>query len=131
MRRLVVPLFLFAVLGACASSGSAPGSSNTPAVRRSRDVITQEEIKEVTGVMTAYDLVQRLRPRFLSDRGPASMTQPSGVVVMVNGIPRGGPEVLRDINVAQVLEIRHLNGSDASIKYGTGMTGGVIEVKVH
>lgn len=131
MRRLVIPLFVFAVLGACASSGSAPGGTDTPAVRRSRDVITLEEIQKLTGVRTAYDVVQRLRPQFLSNRGPASMTRPSGVVVMVNGIPRGGPDVLRDINVTQVLEIRHLNGSDASIKYGTGMTGGVIEVKVH
>ncbi|MEJ2678380.1 MAG: hypothetical protein P8174_04790 [Gemmatimonadota bacterium] len=131
MRRLAFPLFVVVVLGACASSGSAPGGNDTPAVHHSRNVITFQEIQELKGARTAYDVVQRLRPYFLQNRGPASMNRPSGVVVMVNGIPRGGPDVLRSINVAQVQEIRHLSASEATTKYGTGMTGGVIEVLVH
>lgn len=128
--RFVMPLLLLAVATACASAGGAQNGTDAPKVRRSRDVITLEEIQQATGLKTAYDAVQRLRPYFLQTRGTSSFGHSSSVTVYVNGMPQGGPSSLEQINIQQVEEIRYLSASDATIKYGTGVTGGVIEVKV-
>jgi len=92
-------------------------------------VITAEEIAQHDGLRTAYDVVRRLRPQFLRRRGVASLSAASEeIVVYLDGIRTGGVEVLRNIDVATVREIRHINARDATTKYGTGHSQGVIEV---
>lgn len=138
MRRSVSTAVLMAglVLSACATagSGSAGGSSS--------NVITSEELRALEGVSSAYDAVQRLRPRFLRGRtgtfgtgganDPLSRTssaaEQSTVVVYLDGVRFGGIDALRRINVDGVREIRFVPGRDATTKYGTNHGGGVIEV---
>ncbi|HKJ92352.1 MAG TPA: hypothetical protein VJ957_04245 [Longimicrobiales bacterium] len=125
--RFIVPLLAVALVGSCASAG-ANGASGP---KRSSDVITQEEIQQATGLSTAYDAVQRLRPQFLRLRGPGTITGSEGLVVFVDGMQQGGIEELRRIDISQVKQIRYVNARDATTKYGTGMSQGVIEVTTH
>ena len=94
----------------------------------SRDVITSEELNGID-VQNAYQAVQRLRPNFLQTRGNVSITQGAQpVVVYVDETRMGGPSALQQIPIAEVKEIRYLNSSDATQRYGTGHTSGAIVV---
>ena len=99
-----------------------------------RDLITQEEIRErVPGAKTAWDVVQQLRPHFLRERTPMSLAEGAQrlpVQVYVNGVQSiSAPAVsLRDIRADEVIEIRYLNPSDATTRYGTGHLNGAILV---
>lgn len=115
-------LSLFAVLvlsSACASSGQ-PDQSRP---RRSRNLITAEELSELS-VSSCYEAVQRLRPAWLQARGRS----PLPVVFRNNARWGDNPRSLESIRINSVSEIRFLSASDATTRYGTGFTGGVILV---
>lgn len=121
MRRTRL-LFLFAVVvlgSACASSGQ-PGQSRP---RRSSNLITADELSELS-VSSAYEAVQRLRPAWLQARGR------SGLPVVYRNNTRWGdnPTSLESIRIDAIREMRFLSASDATTRYGTGFTGGVILV---
>lgn len=121
---------LFVTLAAAAACASAGGPGN-PGERRSADVITAAEIQKVTGLTTAYDAVQRLRPQFLRTHGRSTFVGSEGIVVYVDGMQRGDLDALRQIGINDVKEIRYVNARDATTKYGTGVNQGVIEVLTH
>lgn len=133
MRTLtILSLALSLLIGACAS-GSADGvkSADRPASRRaSRDVLTLEEIQTASGAENAYEVVRRLRPEFLRKRGATSIStpEPNPIVVYVNGANVGGVEMLRQIRVFELKEIRYVNARDATTRYGTDHSGGALEV---
>jgi hypothetical protein len=116
-------LVMALVLAACASSGGAASGD--------RDVITLEQIQSVSA-STAMDVIQRLRPEFVRGRGRSSVQDPTSQfpVVYVDGVRTGGLEALRSISAIDVREIRYVNSTDATTRYGTGHTGGVIEVRI-
>ena len=118
MRALrIVPLLaLTLLLGACASGGSGTSSRGNP------NLITLEELEGMP-TSTAYDAISRLRPRWIQTR----MNEEP--VVFMDGSRIGGIEVLQTVQVSQLLEIRHLNGRDATTRYGTGFGGGSIEMR--
>ncbi len=124
MRRIRF-LSLFAVLAvvvlssACASS-SQPDRSRP---RRNRNLITAEELSGLP-VATAYEAVRRLRPAWLQTRGRSSLP----VVFRNNSRWGGDPRSLESIRIDSVAEMRYLSASDATTRYGTGFTGGVILV---
>ena len=120
LQRAVV--FLAMVVLACSSGGV-----RTP--RGSSNVITRAELNTLD-LSTAYDAVQRLRPHFLRGRGSTSIRDPNPVlpVVYIAGVKQGGPEALQRVRVSEVEEIRYIGASDATTRYGTGHTGGAIEV---
>lgn len=134
MRRpaLLVPV-LFLTL-ACA--GGSSGSSGTTAPRPQRgaaNFISNAEI-EAAGVdaNSAYDLVERLRPTMLRAR---NLTAGSGVqnfapVVYVEDVRLGDIDQLRTVMRATVYEIRFINATDATTRWGTGHSAGVIQVRL-
>jgi hypothetical protein len=103
--RLTVSAVALA-LAACASGGSAGGGTN-------RDLLTREEIQGV-GVSTLYEVVERLRPRWLALRGDRSFRTDTGIVVYQGQTLLGGPEALRDLGPEAVESIRYLDGPRAS-----------------
>ncbi|MEJ2217104.1 MAG: hypothetical protein P8099_10865 [Gemmatimonadota bacterium] len=129
-HRYSTPLLVLALVAGCASGGAGNGDS-APRARRSSDIITAEELQQATGLSTAYDAVQRLRPQFLRIRGPSTIAGAEGPRVYVNGMERGGVDALRQIGIMEVKEIRYINARDATTKYGTGVSQGVIEVTTH
>lgn len=109
----------------CASSPGA-GERGTSA----RNVIFADEIATSTA-LDVYDLVQRHRPGWLQGRGPASIRDPRPElpVVYVDGVRFGDVESLRRFQITDVEELRYRSASEATTRYGTGHTGGVIEVR--
>jgi hypothetical protein len=137
MRALAsLRLVLAAVVcTACLAAAPAPalaqeGSATTqhPRARARGDLIKLEEI-ERSGATDTHELVRRLRPAwFRGARGASSLGVQPTVVVYLNGIRHGGPASLRDIPLGHVLEIRFLDASDATTRFGLGHGAGAIDV---
>jgi hypothetical protein len=98
---------------------------------RKSDLITAEEIAK-SGANNAYDAVKTLRPAWLRTRGAISTDPDSptggGIQVYVDGIHVGSTDELNNVLAERVQEMRLVSASDATTKYGTGHTQGVIEV---
>lgn len=108
-------------------------ATTTPARRgASSDILTLEEI-QVSRAGNAYELLQELRPQFLRSRGAISVNDPRAgyPVVYVNDVLHGDLETLRSILVREIDEIRYISASDATTRWGTGHTGGVIQVRAN
>lgn len=132
----------FAVLGvlwlAGCAAGTAPqvGSTDPAPARVARggaNLITSAEIEAAgTDMNTAYDLVERLRPSMLRFRHYSARESSSaavlGPVVYVDDVRLGAPDLLRTVMRASVREIRFLNASDATTRFGTGHMSGAIQV---
>lgn len=88
-----------------------------------RDAITAEEIA-AANVYNAYDAVTKLRPLFLQQRGS------SPPVVYVDNVRYGAPATLRDIPTTNVQRIEYIGANDATTRFGTGHSGGVIMVSM-
>ncbi len=123
MRRSMLIAAVALALGACASGGNN-GAPDKP--RPNPDVITAEEIAAVP-VQNAYDAVSRLRPSFFTTQGGTTRTH--AVQVVVDGIPQGGVNALRNIIASEVVEIRRMSAADATMRWGTGYSGGAILVR--
>ena len=130
MRSSSRPVFvLLFLLGACQSAPQAGGST-----RSDPNIITQEELEAIPA-LTVYQAVQRLRPAWLRPRGGVvrggreqGQEKPHTAQVFVDGMPRGGLQILRELDVRDYREVRYLSGSDATTRYGTGYPGGIIDV---
>jgi hypothetical protein len=130
-----------ALLGAtsCASSGTAgqAGEPQTSAVsspgsrqRKDPNVITEAELAS-RSTLTARQVIEQLRPQFLRIRGTTTLgnAQTSDVIwVYFDGTRMGTVEVLNNIGVHEIREIRYLNPSEATNRYGTGHVQGAILV---
>ncbi len=118
MRRLSFSMIALALLvAACSTSGT--GDSGP---RRNRNLITAEELAELDAIYSVHDAVRRLRATWLSGRGS---NRPR---VFIDGVDLGGIEVLQNYRIDTVREIRFVPPSDATLRFGTGFGGGVIEV---
>jgi len=115
--RLLAPVLVMFV-AACAAGGQGAGVS-----RSSRDVITAEELQTID-VGDAYAAVQRLRSAWLRPRSAGG----SPIAVFVDGVRAGDLEMLRQIAVITVRELRFIDPSDATTRWGTGYTNGAIMV---
>lgn len=135
-RALVLPLA--ALLAGCAttSPGSAPLNSSaaredasvqTERTRRSHGELLHEDIIEARH-NTALDAVRAMRPQWLRKRGLGSISRPEMVKVYINGMLRGGPQALREVNSDSILSIQYMNASDATQRFGTDHASGAIIV---
>lgn len=120
-RRSFLVALGSALLSSCATAG-------TGGVRSSPDRITREELEPLES-LSAFEAIQRLRPRWLQSRGPTSL--------------RGGPalprvhldqsptqlDVLRTLSVSEVQSMLFLSAADATTRYGTGYPAGLIDVR--
>lgn len=101
-------------------------------VRYDPDRIFADEVAaRASDAKTAYDIVKRLRPQFLRQRGSGSIRNytPVPVRVFVDGILQSRDvSALNEIMAHSVVEISYLNGSDATTRFGTGYENGAILV---
>lgn len=126
-RRALVTAMV--VLTACASAGGGPS-----AAKQNPNLISMEEIIE-SSASNAYEVIQRLRPNFLRTRGAVHGTPGAtnamemvDLVVYLNESRLGGSDQLRQISTADIREIRYFNSSEATTKWGTGHSGGAIQI---
>ena len=113
-----------AVVFACAPPPRGPRTGEDS------QVITEEEV-EGSRAPTAFEVIQRLRPNFLSYRGETSFNRNSSQpypMVYVDGQEFGPIGSLRNIPAAQVSTIRLYRSWEATVKFGTGYMGGVIAI---
>ena len=127
-RFLVATTALVCLTTACASGGTAdPTGALTT---RESNVITAGEISKAQGLVTAWDAVQRLRPRFLRNPGTTSMrgSGDNRAIVRIDDVDSGPPEVLRTVDLQYVLEIRYYSAVDATSRFGGIHGRGIIHV---
>lgn len=108
--------------GACATAGEGSTSASR------RNEITRTELEE-TMVDHVMDAVRLLRPQWLRARPMRTPGNPEPTVgVVVDGRVQGTLEDLAQIPISEVARIQFLNAGDATIRFGTGYTGGAIVV---
>jgi hypothetical protein len=92
-------------------------------------VLTQQQLL-ATNSQTVYEAIERLRPEWLTSRGPTSVTntEPTVPSVYMNGTMLGKAEYLRDVRVTDVTEVRYWEAGPASARFGMGHPRGVIEL---
>lgn len=147
MRRPAQLLALTMIATACgggAASGAAPASVPAPAPataaapsprvpRGSSNLITSAEIEAAAqDIQNAYELVERLRPMMMRPRnlsaGAVGAGTTFGVVAYVEEVRLGDLEALATVMRATVREIRYIGATDATTRWGTGHSNGVIQV---
>lgn len=117
----------FTLLMASLAAACATGSSDTSASdSRSRfDTISREDLAEIeaTEDISLYDAIRRLHPTWLRGRGTSAP-----VMVHYNGARLGGSGELRRFRVSDVQYVEHMEGPQATQRFGTGYGAGVILV---
>ena len=126
VRLRLLPLIIVAMSLGCAPS-SSPGAGGD---RRSQ-LITQQEISAAGMSGSAYEVISRLRPSFLVSRGQTTLSGDQSVAypnVYLDDVAFGDINTLRNIDAAQIAEIRMYQSWEAQTKFGLGNSGGVIAI---
>ena len=119
MPRIGAVLAIAALVAAAACGGGAPAGGTTPVDRES----LRPEEWGTRNFYSAYDAISALRPAWLNLRGPEGQVQ-----VYVDDNHLGGVDVLRTIRSSSISVIRHLDGIQASARYGLNHDQGAILV---
>jgi len=99
LTRWPATAVLLLALQACATAANPGASPTTPL--GSRTVITAEEI-EALRLPDLHSVVRTLHPEWLRATG-------GEVGVFVDGVRRGGPEVLTELSAAENVQVRYLD----------------------
>ena len=121
--KTLLGILVVVLAAACGSTSGRSTQGGDP------NVIEIDELARVR-VATAYDIVQQLRPRFLQRRGQVSIANPDAGYAMVrlDAAPMGTLAQLRNIPAEIVQRIEFISAADATTRWGTGHSGGVILV---
>lgn len=134
MRNALMCATVLTVI-ACGGAGTGSASQPTTTQRTPRgtaDVITEAEINAVA-YQNALEVVTNLRPNMTRPRGVGA--DASGmyaatipIIVYMDDIRLGEVGSMVNIPASRVKEIRFINSRDATTRYGTGHSSGVILV---
>ena len=105
---------------ACASGGRGSTGSNPNAISQADIVRGQQD-----GVRDLYELVGRIRPRWLQVRTDRSLRLETLIVVYQNNSRLGSLEALRGYPLTNVASLRYLDAAQAGLL--PGASGGHIE----
>jgi hypothetical protein len=131
--RIGVAAVLVAAV-ACAKRAPQPSGPTIDVIdSRQTDRISRAELDDPSlSGSDALQVVQRLRPRFLTKRGKVSWSAPNAgaVHVSIDDGPLLSVDNLSRMRANQIAEILYLDSGKAAVRYGTKAgTGGVILVK--
>ena len=127
MRHLRRVLALVATI-VSASACSSPRPSASEAVPRAdHNILTADQLNAQI-YQNAYDAIEALRTNWLRPRGPDSFRSPSVVIVYLDNEKLGGVEMLRGVQLLNVLSIRHYDAATANARWGIGHASGAIQV---
>jgi len=118
------PLALLLALAACGGAAhGGMGSSLSP------DLIGRDEI-DASSTTNAWDLISQVRPNWLRGRGTPSLrdTQILLPVVYLEDRRQGDVEILRSFHTGGIAELRYINATTATTRFGNGHAGGVIQI---
>ena len=122
VRRGVLGLVVLASAFSLSCASTGTGSSSG---RRS-DVLTREEILGA-GATNLYDVIHRLRPRWLQVRSTRSINMETEIAVLQNDMLMGTAPILREMVPELAWEIRYLTGARAATAIPGLMSGRHIE----
>lgn len=105
---------------ASASSATAPSKT-----KNDRNLLVTADLTEPQQQLSAYEVVQQLRPNWLHGSG-AMTTGSRGLTVFMDGTNYGSLSTLKDVRMYELIDIKYLSASEASNRYGTGYEGGVL-----
>ncbi|HEX2778636.1 MAG TPA: TonB-dependent receptor plug domain-containing protein [Gemmatimonadaceae bacterium] len=93
------------------------------------NTITEDEVV-ASHSSTAFEVIQKLRANFLSNRGATTIYSKSSPypTVYVDGMQYGDITILRTIPAEVVASITLYRAWEATTRYGTGNMGGVIAI---
>lgn len=101
-------LVVAGTLAACSSATRSGGNTRL-------DVLTREQIMSVGSASNLYEVVQRLRPRWLDPRGgDRSFGLSTDIVVYQNQTFLGDVDTLAQLSPDMAYELRWLDGATAS-----------------
>ena len=133
MRDLLLGAVALVILG-CGGGGSGTSAQAATGTRTrgSANVITEAEISS-SAYQNALEVVQNLRPQMLIPRGVGSdatglSAASIPIIIYMDDVRLGEPSSLTNIPASRVKEIRFMNARDATTRYGTGHSSGVILV---
>ena len=117
-------LAMAAVLSA--SCAAAPRSGETGS---SRNQLSSVQLAAANAT-NLYEAIVKLRPEWLSSRGPTSVTDatPTSADVFMNGSMLGKADYLKQLNAVDVAVVRYYDAASASARFGMGHPRGVIEI---
>ena len=128
---LIVVLAALVTGVACARAREDVTAAGRPArpPRRSPTLISAEELSGSTA-RDASEAVRMLRPEWLHARGATSFSGPGvpELLIYLDGQRMGLRQVLAQYALAGIKEIRFYSAADATQRWGTGHSGGVIEI---
>ena len=130
--RVRALLLLAAVSLGTGCAARADGRTPPP---QSREVLTREQIDQAHAT-NAYEAVERLRSRWLRQRGTTQMPATGGgpqvrenpIAVYLDDQRLGTVESLRTIEAAAIRYIRYFTPVEAAARWGFNHGGGVIFV---
>jgi hypothetical protein len=118
--RAAFALLVLLLATAACTAGAGPGAATRP--RGSLDRITEAELEPI-GQLSAFEAIERLRPRWLQSRKGMFPT------VHVDGSVRNaGEEILATILCSDVQDMQYMNASDATTRFGTDYAYGLIVI---
>jgi hypothetical protein len=131
LLKLVLALAVIMVTVGCSSSGAARKTAAGPKV--DPDLIVAAEF-DAKGFRDAYDIVQRLRPNWLTSKSGSSAarrmgTAGSGLVVYLDNARMGGVEALRQLNTGAIESLRFMDAANATARLpglGSSVISGAI-----
>ena len=116
--RVFAAVAVSLALAACVISPEAGQSGGDP------NKLTQSQIME-TGLTNLYEVVQRLRPRWISSMG--------GTLVYLDGVSMGGADAMRNMPPTTALDMEWLSPLEARQRIPNialeGDVGGVIFIR--
>jgi len=123
------PLAFVALVVTCLLAGCAGATTQSRGGQDRSAVLTSEELAK-TNSDNLYDAIAKLRPEWLTSRGPTSATDmtPTSVDVYMNGTQLGDAGYLRQMRILDVSEVRYWDAGQASARFGMGHPRGVIEL---
>jgi hypothetical protein len=125
-RRHLLCAILISSLTACAPATNAVPIGSEEVQGRTTDYIGAAEMRSV-GANDALEAINRLRPFFFRrGRETSAVTGQSLLQVYLDNIKLGGLETLQTIPIESIKSIQYLSSSEATIRWGTNHTGGVI-----
>jgi len=122
-------LFLLLIVATAFIVGCASAAQQGQSGQGSGSRLTRTQL-EAANSNNLYDAIVKLRPEWLSSRGPTSITDatPTSVSVFMGGTMLGKADYLKQLTVVDVSEVRYWDPGQASARFGMGHPRGVLEI---
>jgi hypothetical protein len=130
MRTEHLPVVALVFIAACAT-----GTSGTAGSTHSGSTLTADEIAivNVEG-KTAFDIVSRLRPKWLVARGVQPLRGETDsseyALVVIDNRATGRTNALRDVPAEQVADMHFYDPAEVGGRFGPRGTSGVIQIRL-